>query len=72
VSALRVVDYLTGASLDGEPSPELVQASCAVLPSGAVNAYRDAAGVWHHVPDGQAEHYRTQLREDVRAIYIET
>lgn len=47
----RVMDYQTGEALDGQPSPELVEASLAVPHTGAVGARRDAEGVWQLVRD---------------------
>lgn len=47
----RVMDYQTGEVLDGQPSPELVEASLAAGYTGAVGARRDAEGVWQLVRD---------------------
>ena len=45
----RVVDYQTGAPIDGDASEALEAASEAAAPTGAVRAERDARGVWQPV-----------------------
>lgn len=66
---MRVYDYRDGSVLKGTPSEELVAASAEAEPTGAVLARLDG-GVWHHVPDQDADHYRRNLREDVVTVYV--
>jgi hypothetical protein len=69
----RVVRFFDGVPLEGEPSPELVEASLAALsdPVGAVFAYKDDAGVWQHVPIFARGTYVEELGHDVVAVFVE-
>jgi hypothetical protein len=67
----RVSDYQSGDSLPGRPSSELVEASLSEGPTGAVSAYRDESGVWQYVEHSEVEHYRRNLRETVRTVFVE-
>ena len=66
----RVYDYDTSSRLEGEPSAALIAASAAV-PDGGVAAYRDAAGIWQHVPESERDHVRQHQHEAVRSVYVE-
>ena len=70
-TTIRVCDSETGSMLAGTASEELVRESEAV-DTGLVSACRDATGVWQYVPESQVDHYRRQLREDVRTVYVES
>lgn len=67
----RVSDYQSGDSLPGKPSSDLVEASLSEGPTGAVSAYRDESGVWQYVEHSEVEHYRRNLREKVRTVFVE-
>jgi hypothetical protein len=67
-----VMDYQTGAEMDGTASAELIEASLAEHSgTGAVAAYRDEHGVWQHVPESQESFFRDQRGEDVRTVYVQ-
>ena len=66
-----VVDYDTSDRVEGDCSVSLYQASQAAAPTGAVAAYRDAAGVWQYLREDEVEHYRRSLRETVVTVYVE-
>lgn len=66
-----VMDYGSGAPLEGEPSVELALRSAAAGDSGAVAAYRDADGVWQYVADSQVGHARTHLGHDVVTVWVD-
>lgn len=72
-SHFRVVRYFDGVPLEGPPSAELVAASQAAVsePVGAVFAYRDASGVWQHVPIQARGTYVESLGHDVIAVFVE-
>lgn len=69
-TTIRVCDSETGSVLAGTASDDLVRES-ADVDTGVVNACRDAAGVWQYVPESQVDHFRRNLREDVRTVYVE-
>ena len=60
--AYRAMDYRSGKTLDGIPSPELIRASLDAGDVGAVPARR-VDGVWIHVPEG--------LSSETIPVYVE-
>jgi hypothetical protein len=66
---MKVYDYDTGRLLLGAPSAELQRESEAEGTSGAVAAYLDGE-TWQYVRDSDVSHYRENLREDVRTVYV--
>lgn len=67
---ILVYDYDTGEPIPGAPTPELVEASLAAMPTGAVNAYFEG-GLWHYVPASQVDLHDRFLNHKVRMVYIE-
>lgn len=67
----KVYCYDTGAALDGSASAELITASVAEGPTGAVFAYRDEDGVWQFVAPSQVDHYRRHLGVTTRTVYVD-
>lgn len=70
-SGHRVYSYDSSSRLQGSASAELVRESEAEAPTGAVPAYRDERGVWQYVAPSQVDHYRRNLQQDVRTVYVE-
>lgn len=66
-----VYDYDTGRRLEGKVSANLLYESNRAEPTGAVPAYRDEHGIWHFVRPSEVNHYRRNLREDVRTVYVD-
>ena len=67
----RVLNYDTGETLDGPPSPELIEESLAADPTGAVPAFQDSVGTWQYVPPSEVDFYKHQRKEDVITVYVE-
>lgn len=68
---VKVYSYDSGERLDGTASEGLIEASEAEGATGAVPAYRDGSGVWHHVEPSMVDHVRRNLREDVVTVYVD-
>lgn len=66
----KAFDYDTAERLDGTVGADLVDASEAAEPTGAVPAYRDADGCWRYVQPSLADAYRTR-GEDVITVYVQ-
>jgi nitrous oxide reductase accessory protein NosL len=71
ISTETVMDYETGEALPGMCSVDLAERSRAAGPEGAVHAMQDAEGVWHFVEPQDVHHYRANLRQDVRVVYVQ-
>lgn len=67
---MNVCSYDTGSSLSGTPSDDLVRASLAARPTGAVEAYCDG-GVWRPIAEGDRDHYRRNLGIETTTVYVE-
>ncbi len=66
----NVMDYQTGAKLDGEASEELAERSAEAGDTGAVAAYRDNDGVWQYVREYEVESSRRR-GHDVRTVWVD-
>lgn len=67
----RVMDYDTGARLDGEPDGTLIEQSRkADYAGGAVPAYRADDGAWYYVQPSEADRMRG-VGHEVRTVYVE-
>lgn len=67
----RVRDYHTGLELPGRPTRELVRASNAASPTGAVLAHR-VGSWWHYVRSDQESFFRAHLRAEVVTVWVES
>ena len=65
-----VRNYDTGSTLPGTASETLARESAAAEPTGAVPAYRDAAGVWQYVAPSDIERHVRHLGETVLTVYV--
>ncbi len=64
-----VTDIDSNEELRGAPSASLVRASVDAGDTGAVLAYADEDGDWHHVRADRADDYR-RIGHDVRTVYV--
>lgn len=64
-----VMDYQTGAELDGDASDTLAERSAEAGDTGAVAAYRDDEGMWQYVREDEVESARRRGR-DVRTVWV--
>jgi len=67
-----VIFYDTGKPALGIASDELVAASAAATPTGAVCACRDKRMVWHPIDPSDAAHYRDMHGYLVETVYVES
>lgn len=67
---MKLYDYVTNAMIEDGYVSEALAAASGEDPTGAVYAWKDG-DVWQYVSPCDVDHYRANLKREVRAVYFD-